>query len=244
MDEQSDVDEHTDLPRPGQVRSWTERTVEWAGWFGVGRLVAAALSTVVVCAGAYWLVRSPPPASEAALPRAVPSTSIDSVAGSGGAMPGEPPPAAPSSSVAPTVVVHVAGAVAQPGVVVLGAGARVLDAVDAAGGGTAAADLDALNLAGTIPDGSRVYVPEIGEVPPPELNVSPGGGEVSPASPVDVNRATTDELEALPGVGPATAGAIVEDRLRNGPFVGVDDLERVPGIGPAKIAALRDLVAT
>jgi competence protein ComEA len=65
-----------------------------------------------------------------------------------------------------------------------------------------------------------------------------------PSGPIDVNAATTDELESLPGVGPATAAAIVTERERNGPFLDVDDLDRVPGIGPAKLEALRGLVTT
>jgi competence protein ComEA len=145
------------------------------------------------------------------------------------------------------VVVHVAGAVVAPGVHTMGAGDRVSDAVAAAGGAVPEADLDGLNLAAPLADGQRVYVPRIGEVDPASVpnGPSPSGGPLgsaAPAGPVDVNRATADELEALPGVGPATAAAIVDDRDRNGPFASVDDLDRVSGIGPAKLAALRDLV--
>ena len=67
-------------------------------------------------------------------------------------------------------------------------------------------------------------------------------GRPQPSGPVDLNTATVADLEQLPGVGPATAAAIVDDRTRNGPFASVDDLDRVTGIGPAKLAALRDLV--
>ena len=67
---------------------------------------------------------------------------------------------------------------------------------------------------------------------------------VGPTAPLDVNRATAEQLDELPGVGPATAGAIVTERERHGPFVDVDDLLRVPGIGPAKLEALRDSVTT
>jgi competence protein ComEA len=70
------------------------------------------------------------------------------------------------------------------------------------------------------------------------------GQGASPAAPIDVNRASAEELDVLPGVGPATAAAIVTERERNGPFLTVDDLERVPGIGPAKLEALRELVTT
>jgi competence protein ComEA len=124
----------------------------------------------------------------------------------------------------------------------------VHEAIERAGGSTADADLDALNLAQTLADGQRLYVPRIGEIDPAEIPVlSPVGtaAEVTtntPLGPVDVNRATAAELETLPGVGPATAAAIVDDRERNGPFATIDELDRVPGIGPSKLDALRDLV--
>ncbi len=102
-----------------------------------------------------------------------------------------------------------------------------------------------MNLAAVVVDATRIYVPVVGEEVPPEVVVGSGSGLASiPTGPVDVNRATADELDELPGVGPATALAIVTERERNGPFVDVDDLDRVPGIGPAKLEALRDLVTT
>ena len=145
----------------------------------------------------------------------------------------------------PVVLVHIAGAVVAPGVYELSAGARVRDAVVAAGGPTDAADWNALNLAAEVADGVKVYVPATGEEVPPSLTVpaaAPAGQTFG--GPIDVNEATADQLDALPGVGPATATAIVAERVRNGPFVDVDDLDRVPGIGPAKLEALRDLVTT
>jgi competence protein ComEA len=130
----------------------------------------------------------------------------------------------------------------------LAPGARVRDALEAAGGPTADAAEHELNLAAPLTDGTRMYVPAAGEEVAGPLVVAPAGaGDESPGAtggPVDVNRATVEELVTLPGVGPATATAIVEDRARNGPFAGVEDLDRVPGIGPAKLDALRDLVTT
>ena len=153
----------------------------------------------------------------------------------------------PSATIVPrSVVVHVAGAVASAGVYSLAPSARVTDAVTAAGGPVADADLDALNLAAPLADGQRVYVPHVGEVDPAAVpsGLAPAdqAGDVTSRGPVNVNTATVDDLEGLPGVGPATAAAIVDDRTRNGPFASIDDLERVPGIGPAKLAALRDQV--
>ena len=110
------------------------------------------------------------------------------------------------------------------------------------------ADPNALNLAAPLVDGSRIYVPMVGEeVAPPTVAVgAPTAESTAPATVtvIDVNEATAADLEDLPGVGPATATAIVAERDRNGPFLSVDDLDRVPGIGPAKIEALRELVTT
>jgi competence protein ComEA len=117
-------------------------------------------------------------------------------------------------------------------------------AIDAAGGATTVADLDGLNLAAPVVDGQRIYVPIAGEVDPVAVPSGPvaGGDPSAPDAPIDLNRAGIADLETLPGIGPATAAAIVDDRDRNGPFASVDDLDRVPGIGPAKLGALRDLV--
>ncbi len=158
----------------------------------------------------------------------------------------------PDTSTA-ALVVHAAGAVGTPGVHRVPNGARVADVLDAAGGATADADLDRVNLAAPVADGQRLYVPRIGEaaVPTPigPADGAPGAGggagdaTAASAGPVDLNRATEAELDVLPGVGPATAAAIVAHRSTSGPFSRVDDLLEVRGIGPAKLEALRDLVA-
>ena len=240
-------------PRPEPPTRVGDALAAWLRWFGVGRLIAGALSVLIVVGGAAWLLRMPAPAPEASLPVAT-----------GGVPPGitlPPPTAAPdgggvpsigsmaaATTVPSSILVHVAGAVAQPGVYSLSPSARVADAVDAAGRAVADADLDGLNLAATLADGQRVYVPRLGEVDPAAVPsgapaVTARGDAIPPPSgPVDINVATAVELEALPGVGPATAAAIVDDRARNGPFASVDDLDRVSGIGPAKLAALRGLV--
>ncbi len=223
------------LSRPAPPSSYAERARAWIEWFGVGRLLVASLAMVVVCAGALWLVSSPPPPTEASLPMATSTTVAD----------GLPAPSDPATTAPSTVLIHVAGAVINPGVYELTPGARVRDAIVAAGGPTESADWNAVNLAAVVADATRVYVPVVGEDVPADVVVGSGPGLASvPMSPVDVNRATPGELDALPGVGPATATAIVTERERSGPFVDVDDLDRVPGIGPAKIAALRDLVTT
>lgn len=137
------------------------------------------------------------------------------------------------------VVVHAAGALVTPGVYRLAVGARVDDLLEAAGGPLADADLDALNLAQPLSDGERVYVPRKGEHDGSVASASPKGQK---AGPLNLNSATADDLDELPGIGPATASAIIEHRTRAGRFRSVDDLLDVPGIGEAKLERLRSLV--
>lgn len=229
-------------PRPLPPRGAVTVVGEWLRWIGTARLIASAVSVVIVVGGAVWLLRAPAPPTEAGIPLAQGSVPAVTLA---------PPPAAALVTTEPalpiSLTVHVAGAVTSSGVYELAPSARVIDAVTAAGGPVEDADLDALNLAAPLIDGERVYVPHIGEVDPAAVpsGVGPasgGSGVDADRGPVNLNTATVDDLESLPGVGPATAAAIVDDRTRNGPFASVDDLERVPGIGPAKLAALRDQV--
>lgn len=232
-------------PRPSPPRSVGESLAAWLAWFGLARLLLAALSVGVVAAGAVWLLRAPAPDTVTSLPVAEGA----GVAPSTLPPPTAPPTTAPAATVPQPIVVHVAGAVNHPGVFTLPPGSRANAAVEAAGGAAPDGELDGLNLATLLIDGQRVYVPAVGEVDPAVLDemavaAPPGDGSVAPGppAPVDLNRATAAELEQLPGVGPATAAAIVDDRDRNGPYATVDDLDRVSGIGPAKLAAIRDLV--
>ena len=121
-------------------------------------------------------------------------------------------------------------------------GARVADAVGAAGGTTPDADLDPLNLAARLSDGDRVFVPRKGQTPPPVLGPGPAGDGSTSSGPVNLNTATPEQLEALSGVGPATAHAIITWRQQHGRFRSVQDLLQVRGIGPAKLEALHDQV--
>jgi competence protein ComEA len=226
-------------PRPGRDpgAALMTRVHPWLQWFGAGRLVTGALLLVLVVAGSWWLLRTPPPPTEAGLPYAATPTSP---AGAASAPPA--PSTATDGSTPSSLVVHVAGAVARPGVYELNDGARVHDAIAAAGGAVRRADPDALNLAAAVADGERIYVPRLGESVPVALEDTPDGSGNVPAETIDLNHATVEELDVLPGVGPATAAAIVDHREQNGPFATVDDLEDVRGIGPAKLEAIRDLV--
>jgi competence protein ComEA len=127
--------------------------------------------------------------------------------------------------------------VASPGIQRLADDARVADAVAAAGGAAADADLGRINLAALLQDGQQVYVPKQGE-PTPAAAASPASPGV-PAAPVDLNTATAEQLDGLPGIGPALAEAIVSHRTNHGPFASVDALLDVRGIGQSKLDTLR-----
>jgi competence protein ComEA len=154
-----------------------------------------------------------------------------------------PTEGAPSTSApAAELVVHVSGAVSREGLVRVPPGSRVADAIAAAGGAAPGADLRRLNLAAKVADGQQVAVPAAGE---PLVSSTPAAGGSAPAStdaPLDVNTATEAQLEALPGIGPSLARAIVAERERAGGFRTVDDLRKVRGIGDARFAQLRPLV--
>lgn len=159
-----------------------------------------------------------------------------------------PPPVVPTDTVAaapsvkPVVVVDVVGAVRRPGLYRLTEGARVADALARAGGATARAQLDLVNLAAPISDGEQIVVPRRGAAAPAAGGAS-GGATGVPAGPVHLNTATLEQLDALPGVGPVTAQKILDYRREHGAFGSVDELDAIPGIGPARLEQLRDLVA-
>jgi competence protein ComEA len=178
-----------------------------------------AVGLVLLAGAALWYARS--------LPRPVELRA------------GEAPVPGPTASSSPAViVVHVAGWVLHPGVYEFSEGDRVVDAINAAGGPKKGADLASLNLAALLTDGEQVLVPAKG---------APGTGPEAPgASPgaalVNVNTATEQELEALPGIGPVLAQKIIDYRTAHGPFPTVDALDDVSGIGPATLENLRPLV--
>jgi competence protein ComEA len=263
-----------DLPYAPVRPSWRDSLASFAESLDLTPARLAVGVVVLAVAGLVgWRLLAPAPEpAEMSLPYT--STSAPGAPGAGGAA-GDGPPcdSITGSSVASAdgqaglpgvagtvgpgaeVVVHIAGAVVRPGVQHLGAGARVVDAVERAGGATPDAELGRVNLAAPVQDGQQVYVPRVGEVPPAPVGGGPAGAGASggsgsagagaagqPGGLVNLNTATTEELDTLPGVGPATAEAIIAHREANGPFTSVDQLLDVRGIGDAKLADLRDLV--
>lgn len=208
----ADDQDETDLPTP-----------EWLPGPPAAGLVAGAgarrlyhlalLAAVALAIGAGWWLGSRQPVSQ---PLVMPTAESATTTTSG------------------TVVVHVAGWVAHPGIVRLGAGSRVVDAVAAAGGVAPGGSLEGINLAEQVVDGGRVEVP--GPDDPP--NTGQAGGKDKDA-PLRLNTAQASDLETLPGVGPVLAMRIIEHRESNGPFETVEDLLDVPGIGEATLDELR-----
>jgi competence protein ComEA len=207
---------------------------------GLGGLQPRTLKAVMLLAGAACAVavwRFWPAAP-------VPEIAFDAEAAEqSGSAAGSVETSAPAEA---DVVVHVAGAVVQPGVYSLAPGSRVVDAIAAAGGGLGNAALDALNLARILSDGEQVYVLTADQVASgaavPSAGAGAAGGGSSAGGLVNLNTASAEELDALPGVGPSTAEKIVADREANGPFATPEDLMRVSGIGAAKYESLKDLV--
>lgn len=221
--------------RPLPDRTWRERVDDAVERIRdarpAARVVVGIAATVCVVVVALALLRpaGADPAPEASLPRATPPSSspASTSTAAGGAL----------------VVVQAAGAVQHPGLYRLPPGARVDDLVTAAGGLAADADPDRLNLAALVADGQKIYVPRVGEpVPSDAVAGGASGDNGGPAQPLDLNQATLQQLDALPGVGPATAQAILDYRSQHGRFRSVDDLLNVRGIGDAKLEQIRPLV--
>lgn len=247
-----------DLFEPG----WVPDGRAAAGWLAsiradpgrAGGIALAAIAVLAVLVSVFTLTRHhPAPVVSANLPRVEP-VSASATVPSGTLV--------PSSSSAPEprpqqLVVSVVGLVQQPGLVTVAPNARVADAVTAAGGALRGADTLGLNLARHVADGEQIVVGIAAPAGRPAvLGSSVGGGSLAgdpaqsgapaapgkPAGPVDLNTATAEQLDTLPGVGPVTAAAIVAWRSANGRFRSVDQLGEIDGIGPARLEKLRPLV--
>jgi len=230
----------------------SERARELAARAGLadaspGTLRVIVVVVMLVIAVALWRFWPTAPAPELGFEEAAAEETAVGTDAGGEAGTGKDAATGPEDAgEAAQVVVHVAGAVDRPGVYSLPPGSRVTDAVAAAGGPATDAAVHVLNLARLLADGEQVYVPTQEEAaagvtgPPSAGGTAAGGG--SAGGLININTATAVELEELPGVGPATAAKIVDDRETNGPFTTPEDLMRVPGIGPKTFEAMKDLV--
>ena len=222
-------------------------------WFGFSRLIGSVLSLIAVALAGWWLLRVPPPPPEDSIPIASTATTLSYAV------------SLPQKieldkeldteldtklvrELATELTVHIAGAVKTPGVYQLQVGARINDGVVAAGGATAQADLDSVNLAMLLSEGEQIYIPKRNDKPhiivqprftsSSNLNSSNSATNNELQISININTATAIELEQLAGVGPSTAKAIIEFRQKNGGFKTVEDLLNVRGIGPAKLSEI------
>lgn len=206
--------------------------------------LSAVLMLIVVVITVYgfrWLITDQPATPEPTI--AVNSGENDTLESST-----DPEPLVEATTTGETTIIHVAGEVHKPGIVEVTQGARVVDAIEGAGGPTDEAQLDALNLAAVVNDGEYILVPDqdsVNETTAGAPPVSDGGGApaTGDTAKVNINTADSSQLETLPGIGPATAAQIIAHREQHGPFTQLVDLEAVSGIGPATRERLDGLVS-
>ncbi|WP_036925081.1 helix-hairpin-helix domain-containing protein [Acidipropionibacterium thoenii] len=220
--------------------------------FGAPHLSALGIVLVLVLAVvAVWLMRSKATSVPLSAVSVAPANSVAPAAppAAGSADPSAGPDSAGPSSAA-QIRVHVAGRVRHPGVYALAAGARVDDALRAAGGVATGARTGALNLAAPVCDGCQVLIAGTGDgrliapegAAPDSAAPAAGSGSPAGAQRIDLNTATSEELQTLDGVGPATAAKIIAWRTQHGRFSDVSELQEVDGIGPKTFARLKDHV--
>lgn len=223
-------------PPSARLRSGPEKA-------NVRVLAVIAVIAVLVAGGYLWLARPRPDPAPSTADAA--ATEVPAGAPSPSSPSGPSPGAAPAGATNPaSVVVHVLGKVRHPGVVTLPSGSRVGEAIKAAGGVRPGAGTGTLNLARRLVDGEQIPVgvrlpsPAPG-TPPPDR---PPPGSTAPGTPVDLNAATAEQLDQLPGVGPVLAQRIVDYRTQHGGFRSVDQLQDVDGIGARRFADLKPMV--
>ena len=240
------------------ARRWTAVVLGTPRWASAALIGAVVIFFGWLAVGRVGGVSDPSP--KIVLPYASGAAGTGS-SGTGTASPATGPPGALSSS-GPSglsgpreVTVHITGAVNAPGLYRLAAGARLMDALTASGGPAPGADLQRVNLAQPLADGERWFVPEVGAIsvpsvvnpdgavaPPPASGSEADGGTADATGTIRLNSASAEDLEDLPGVGPAIASAIVKFREANGPFTSIDGLLDVPGVGEGRLANWRDLL--
>lgn len=195
------------------------------------RVLAAVGLIAALLAGVYWWMSRPRPQP---VPASVAGPSLNAQP----VISESPSPPSPSAS----VIVHVAGKVRRPGVVTLAPGSRVVDALKAAGGVRPGSGTGSLNLARPVVDGEQLRVGLPGAAAPPPVSAPAGPSGAAPGTPLDLNSATVEQFDGLPGVGPVLAQRIVTYRTQHGGFRAVEQLQEVSGIGARRFADLRPLV--
>ena len=222
-----------------------KRMDRWAGKLLGHKAVVVAILVVIAAASGLAMASFNSRSSGVSFERSDEASASD-VRGSGDASPDDESSA--KSSSAAEVYVDVDGAVVRPGVYRLKDGARVSQAIDAAGGLTAEADVAGLNRASKVTDGQKIYVPTVGEqqaaaaVGGAESGAATTPGAGSSSELVNINTASAAELQTLSGIGPSMAQSIIDERTKNGAFASVDDLMRVSGIGEKKLAKIKDCI--
>lgn len=222
-----------------------KRMDRWAGKLLGHKAVVVAILVVIAAASGLAMASFGGHSSSVSFERSDEASASDA-RGSGDASPDDESSA--KSSSAAEVYVDVDGAVVRPGVYRLKDGARVSQAIDAAGGLTAEADVTGLNRASKVADGQKIYVPKVGEQQTVSADGGADGGAVlasganDVAGLVNINTASAAELQTLSGIGPSMAQSIIDERTKNGAFASVDDLMRVSGIGEKKLANIKDCI--
>jgi len=189
-------------------------------------LVYGAIAVALLLVGARW-IRSAEEGGPA-------PGSVETASGEGGGI-----EAIEFGEGGEDVVVHVAGAVRDPGVYRLPTGSRVTDAIERAGGATRNAGLDAVNLAAELGDGQQVILPARGGAAGGAAASSATAASGAPSGPISLGSATVEQLDTIEGIGPVTAQNIIDFRTENGGISSVEDLDQISGIGPATMEALR-----
>ncbi len=222
-----------------------KRMDRWAGKLLGHKAVVVAILVVIAVASGLAMASFGGHSSSVSFERSD-EASVSDVHGAGDASSDDESSA--KSSSAAEVYVDVDGAVVRPGVYRLKDGARVSQAIDAAGGLTAEADVTGLNRASKVADGQKIYVPKVGEQQTVSADGGADGGAVlasganDVAGLVNINTASAAELQTLSGIGPSMAQSIIDERTKNGAFASVDDLMRVSGIGEKKLAKIKDCI--
>lgn len=215
-------------------------------WIVPVRALVVLLAMVAAALGVLWFSSLGGRGSSSPLPGQT-AIAVPPMGGTADGLTG-PPPSYPGASgdARQEVLVHVAGAVERPGIIRLPAGSRVYQAIDAAGGVRADAEVSAVNLAAELHDGTQILVPTTSQAAAGMIPQSPGQASAhdpgqAAAGRVNINSADAQQLDTLPGIGPVIAARIVAWRQEHGPFGSLSALQAVPGIGAKLLAGLKDV---